>query len=387
MVSCLSRRDPLTRWSSICASGISRISQTPEYLRSNGGSTIIVGGKPSSIQVSGANADDFIDLGRVVAGGASGNDGRDFLRADFSDFTESGDVGVGDDTHYFGDFRIARFEQFDVSGGSGNDWLDGGRYEDTLRGGAGQDDVMGGGSNDVLDGGAGADRISGNSGNDSLTGGSGIDPLSGDAGNDTLDGGSGVDMLDGGAGDDVYHVGNRRDVVFEEASEGHDTVLASVSWTLDEDFEELALVGSANLNGTGNKLANVLLGNAGANTLGGRFGKDTITAGASRDTFVFDTKLAKANVDTITDFKHNKDTLALDDAIVAAIGSSLSAGEFYAKSGATKAHDRSDRIIYDTKTGKLFYDDDGNRSGGHAPIHFATLSSKPILDHGDFAIV
>ena len=58
---------------------------------------------------------------------------------------------------------------------------------------------------------------------------------------------------------------------------------------------------------------------------------------------------------------------------------------FYARAGATGAHDVSDRIVYDTRSGKLYYDDDGR--GGHAAVHFATLSNRSALDHGDFDIV
>ena len=91
--------------------------------------------------------------------------------------------------------------------------------------------------------------------------------------------------------------------------------------------------------------------------------------------------------DTITSFTHDLDLIALDDAIFAAVGPSLKKGEFFAAAGATKAHDADDRIIYDKKTGKLFLDDDGNKAGGHAAVHFATLANKPVLDHGDFIIV
>ena len=41
------------------------------------------------------------------------------------------------------------------------------------------------------------------------------------------------------------------------------------------------------------------------------------------------------------------DVLALDDTVFAAIGASLGKGEFYARSGATSAHDGNDRIVYD----------------------------------------
>ncbi|MEO7222613.1 MAG: calcium-binding protein, partial [Devosia sp.] len=83
--------------------------------------------------------------------------------------------------------------------------------------------------------------------------------------------------------------------------------------------------------------------------------------------------------------KHNADQLRLGANIFAAIGDTLGDGEFYSKSGAHKAHDKNDHIIYDTKTGKLYYDDDGK--GGHAAVHFATLEHHPTLDAGDFAIV
>jgi serralysin len=102
---------------------------------------------------------------------------------------------------------------------------------------------------------------------------------------------------------------------------------------------------------------------------------------------VFKTTLGAGNVDKLTDFKHDTDQLQLAKALFAKIGLSLDAAEFFAKKGAVKAHDRDDRIVYDTKTGKLFYDDDGNKAGGHAAIHFATLANKPVLDHGDFIIV
>ena len=100
---------------------------------------------------------------------------------------------------------------------------------------------------------------------------------------------------------------------------------------------------------------------------------------------MFSTALSKSNADKIADFKHDTDKIVLDDAIFSKIGPSLSKGEFYAKAGATKAHDGNDRIIYDKATGKLYYDDDGK--GGHAAVLFAKLSGHPTIDAGDFAIV
>ncbi|MEO7224083.1 MAG: calcium-binding protein, partial [Devosia sp.] len=106
-----------------------------------------------------------------------------------------------------------------------------------------------------------------------------------------------------------------------------------------------------------------------------------------KDEFAFNTKLGPANVDTLGDFAHNTDLIHLGDTIFKTIGPTLDGVEFYAKAQAVKAHDADDRIIYDTSTGKLYYDDDGNKAGGHAAVHFATLSTKPVVDAGDFLVV
>ena len=128
-----------------------------------------------------------------------------------------------------------------------------------------------------------------------------------------------------------------------------------------------------------------LYGEGGNDTLIGGSGKDSLNGGSGADTFVFDTRLGKSNVDAISSFAHDTDIIALDDAIFRAIGTSLDAGELSVRYGTARARDADDRIIYDRKTGKLYYDDDGR--GGHAAVHFATLNNKPVLDHGDFAIV
>lgn len=135
----------------------------------------------------------------------------------------------------------------------------------------------------------------------------------------------------------------------------------------------------------GNSGRNVLAGGNGNDKLWGGLGRDTLTGGSGSDQFIFDTALSASSVDTITDFRHDIDRICLDDAVFKSIGSSLSSSQFYAKAGITAAHDSSDRIVYDTASGKLYCDVDGR--GGAAAVQFATLTTRPVLDSGDFAIV
>jgi Ca2+-binding RTX toxin-like protein len=88
------------------------------------------------------------------------------------------------------------------------------------------------------------------------------------------------------------------DQVIEAANAGIDLVRSSISPTLGDNFENLRLLGSSSLNGTGNSLSNLITGNdaanvlkgaAGADTLRGNGGADDLYAGVDsvRDTFVF----------------------------------------------------------------------------------------------------
>ena len=118
--------------------------------------------------------------------------------------------GVGDIVASFRLLESTNGED-ELEGGTGNDFLTGGKGEDELEGGAG---------NDILEGGQGEDELEGGTGDDFLTGGTGADELEGGAGDDTLEGGKGKDELEGGAGMDIFVLA---------AGEGKDTI---------EDFQD-----------------------------------------------------------------------------------------------------------------------------------------------------
>ncbi len=139
------------------------------------------------------------------------------------------------------------------------------------------------------------DYFYGNVTNDTLFGGGGDDILSGGAGNDILDGGTGADRMTGGAGNDLFVVDNISDIVAESAGQGTDTVLSSLTYALGVNLENLTLTGSAAINGTGNSLNNILVGNGAVNVLTGGVGNDTYVVGFG-DTVV---EAASAGTDTV----------------------------------------------------------------------------------------
>ncbi len=123
--------------------------------------------------------------------------------------------------------------------------------------------------------------------------------LTGNDGKNVLNGQIGADTMAGGKGDDGYIVDNTGDVVIENANEGTDKILSSVSYTLSANVENLTLSGSGNINATGNALDNILQGNSGNNRIDGGAGNDHLFGGAGSDVFVFG---AGSGADIIKDF-------------------------------------------------------------------------------------
>ncbi len=254
--------------------------------------------------------------------------------------------------------------------------------------------------------------------NDTLIGKGGIYTVSGLGGNDWLDGGNGPDLMFGGSGNDTYVVDDIGDRVFETVTAsirdtadlgGVDRVRSSISYRLGSFIEHLTLTGDARINGTGNAIANEIVGNTASNvlkglagndrlignegndTLIGGAGNDVLVGGAGEDKFRLDHALSStANVDTIADFSHGEaDRILLSKSVFRALGDIgiLAPEAFHTAAGATTAHDADDRIIYDNTGGGLYYDPDG--SGVIAATKIAVLGTTehPTLGFYDFEIV
>ena len=346
------------------------------------------------------------------------------------------DAGAGDDNLIGsgGDDNLNGYGGNDiVTGGAGNDTIFGDSGNDSIDGGTGNDNLNGGSGNDMINGGAGSDfaiysgsvgvkvnlsltsaqvtgqgtdtllnieNISSGSGNDLLTGntlaniligGAGNDSLHGSSGNDNLNGGSGNDLIDGGTGSDfaIYSgtVGVKVNLSLTSAQvtgQGTDTLL---------NIENIS-AGNGNDLLTGNKLVNILKGDAGSDTLNGGAGNDTLfgcagndslTGGTGADSFVFSSALQTDNVDRITDFKVVDDTMRLDNTYFTGLIEGVLAADAFRANTNGLATDSTDRIIYETDTGKVFFDADGNGSG--AGVLFATLNPSLAVSSLDFFIL
>ena len=164
--------------------------------------------------------------------------------------------------------------------------------------------IYAGNGNNVIDGGGGNDTVSfqfaasavtvslastgaqatGGSGTDTLRGFENLsgsdfnDTLTGNDGDNIINGGGGADTMRGGKGDDTYYVNSAGDSVIENAGEGTDLILSSLTaYTLSANVENGRVTSAGAANMAGNGLANILYAGQGNNVLDGAGGDDTVS--------------------------------------------------------------------------------------------------------------
>ncbi|MDV2998669.1 MAG: hypothetical protein N5P05_000275 [Chroococcopsis gigantea SAG 12.99] len=382
----------------------------------------------TSVSFTGNNIE-IITLTGTGAISGTGDDNNNTINGNNSDNTLTGNGGNDS-----------------LNGGTGNDTLNGGTDDDTLNGGAGTDVMTGGLDNDlyVVDNatdivtenpdqgtdtvqtsvnftgnnieiitltGSAAISAAGDDNDNFINGNSGNNTLTGNGGNDNLVGGAGADTMRGGLGNDTYTVDSTTDVVIENPGEGADTVLTGVNFT-GNNIETITLTGTGGISATGDDNDNLVNGNNGSNTLTGNggndtlignagndnllgglgndilnggTGNDTLTGGGGADTFFFNATAVA--LERITDFSAtDNDMIALSSVGFALSGSALDPLAFRGGAGITGANSPSQRLIYNSTTGGLFFDADGNGGASNA-IQIATFVNLPVLSAANFSVV
>jgi Ca2+-binding RTX toxin-like protein len=160
--------------------------------------------------------------------------------------------------------------------------------------------------------------------------------------------------------------------------------IASVaSLTLDSLIDDAAKLGTTLSVLTGREGNDKLYGNDADNFIQGWTGNDVLVGRGGKDDFIFE-HIGKANADHITDFAHGQDKI---DIVIDGDGPFLSlSGDIHPRQIfhdiTNAAEDKNDRILYDSSTGVLSFDDDG--SGHDKAIVFAHLDNHAKLDYHDF---
>jgi Ca2+-binding RTX toxin-like protein len=305
-----------------------------------------------------------------------------------------------------------------ITGGAGNDTLDGGAdtVKDALKGGLGDDTYIVGVNDTVTEAAdAGHDtvrtglatyKLGANledlvyTGGDSFKGtGNTLDNMiKGGVGNDTLDGGAGADLLIGGAGNDTYLLDSPGDRVVERLDPndpasadagGIDTVLIKTGLTqyalgIGSFVENLTYSGTSAFQAVGNELDNTIITGAGNDVLSGGLGHDRLTGGKGADQFLFNAP--GEGFDTITDFTQSQgDTIAIVGANFGGLpaGGVLPADWFVLGTSATSAD--HGQFLFDAKALTLSWDADG--TGTAAPVVQIAEFSKALSLHASDILV
>lgn len=215
----------------------------------------------------------------------------------------------------------------------------------------------------------------------------GIEAFRGTAQNDIFKGGNKNDEFDGLDGRDKFDGGKGFDFLSFSSNDfkgGLNGVSVNVAQgkVLDDGFgnaETFKRMESF----VGTDYGDTFVGSKKADEFKGENGNDTMTGGKGGDTFVFNPPPdSVTNHDIITDFNEAEgDRMALwtrdGFPLLNEIEGGLDPAQFVANAGGT-ATSAQQRIVYDTLTGNLFLDPDGNVSSGDQVL-IVTLTNKPQI--------
>ena len=175
---------------------------------------------------------------------------------------------------------------------------------------------------------------------------------------------------------------------------GSDTIRSSQNIELRDDIENAQLVGIADTYALGNELDNILQGNLGDNILDGGLGIDRLFGDEGADQFIISSNGDDVSSDEVLDFMSGTDLLVIDlasfgfdaEQLGETAAGIVSVDNFVSGAGAT-ALDENDYFIYDTTTGTLYYDEDGNGEGEAIEIAKIEMDGESVdLGAGDIFV-
>ena len=261
-----------------------------DLIRGGEGKDTILGGDGLD-ELHGDEGNDVIDGGDgidAIAGGDGhdrliGGDGADVLTGGTGRDTLEG--GQGDDTYEL--FADDEGDRVVEARGAGTDTLRSAMFETVAGANVERIELVGEAvyaTGNTLD-----NEIIGTDGENILRGGRGDDVIEGRGGADTLYSGGGIDTLVGGTGSDTYYVENAGVTIVELADEGDDIVYSAIrDYTLEEEVEDLVLLGNKALHGTGNLGDNEIQGNHQSNRLRGLGGDDILWGGINAESDILE---------------------------------------------------------------------------------------------------
>lgn len=340
-----------------------------DRLSAGGGDDIIAGGLGADRIIGGSGFD------RAIYWAATSGLTVDLKRSEDNTGAARGDTFKsveGVDGSSFSDILLGDDDANRLTGRDGDDSLSGREGDDDLFGGRGDDDLSGGKDDDTLYGGDGADRLNGSSGEDTASYGTAVAGVTADLGDTSANDGE-------AEGDDYDSIENLTGSSQDDVLRGDDGANRLTGGGGDDDIAggdgDDRLVGQA-----GN---DELSGGAGDDTLVGGEGRDELTGGAGDDTFLFNTAPTRSADDEITDFEVGSDIFALGRFQFGVLpAGALDEDAFRLGATATEA---SHRILYDSASGNLFFDEDG--VDGATAVRFASIDSGLDLNADDFLLV